>query len=430
MTVHAIGAEVSHRNAAVSSRAGGPGSTGRRAGHRRNGGREQFDAILSDPPTADGRKDRAAPVAGPADDAPLSPDLKLRIMGRYWRHLLAMEQRDPWQPRTRALAREMLREDPSRPVDAAFEAQGRAQIAVVIPTKNEAEHIVEAVRNALLLGAEVFVLDSGSTDGTQGLARLAGATVVERRFTNYSEHKNWGLDNLPMSAPWVFILDADERVTPELRRHIHTAVNSPASADGYYINRVLLFMGQTVRHGGLYPSWNLRLFRRGMARYEERAVHEHMVCRGEVRHMAGEMLHIRTEPIATYIAKHVRYADLESGEWVKRITGEGGGEKPAILFRRALAWRQWLKREVWPYVPARPAWRFLHMFVVRLGVLDGRAGWHLALLMASYEHMISVLYREKLARLGEPLGPVAPQRRAVIDQRRGAPPAHAEPARA
>ena len=92
-------------------------------------------------------------------------------------------------------------------------------VAVMIPTFNEADHITQAVSNALLLGP-VFVLDSFSTDGTQDLARRAGATVVEHAFVNYSHLKNWGLDHLPFGSEWVFILDADERITPSLRREV------------------------------------------------------------------------------------------------------------------------------------------------------------------------------------------------------------------
>src|SRR5437762_3342251 len=93
------------------------------------------------------------------------------------------------------------------------------RVDIMIPTFNEADHIVETVANARELG-EVYVLDSLSTDGTQRLAREAGATVVERAFTNYADQKNWGLDHLPCTGDWVFILDADERITPSLRAEI------------------------------------------------------------------------------------------------------------------------------------------------------------------------------------------------------------------
>ena len=271
---------------------------------------------------------------------------------------------------------------------------GPPRVEVLIPTLNEAEHITEAVANARLLGP-VFVLDSFSTDGTQALARAAGATVVEHAFVDYASQKNWGLEHVGLTAPWVFILDADERITPALREEVLRKTEAGPEV-GYYVNRLLIFMGQTVRHGGLYPSWNLRLFRRGRARYEHRAVHEHVVCDDPTAFLRAGMLHIRRESMTRYLEKHIRYADLESDEWVKWRLGESTGAPAASLFRSHLRYRQWLRRHIWPRLPLRPLWRFVWMYFLRLGFLDGRAGWHLARLMASYEYMITLLYKEKM----------------------------------
>lgn len=268
-------------------------------------------------------------------------------------------------------------------------------VDVMIPTFNEADHIAEAVKNALLLGP-VFVLDSFSTDGTQELAREAGAVVMERKFTNYGDQKNWGLDHLPFRGEWIFILDADERITPGLRKEINKTVAARRATNGYLVNRLPIFMGRPVRHGGLFPSWNLRLFRRGRARYEERTVHEHMVCEGKVEQLRECMLHIRRETMARYIQKHVRYADLESNEWFKQRMGESTMESSSSLFSNLLKYRQWVRRQVWPKVPFRPLMRFLYMYFFRFGFMDGEPGWHLARLMASYEYEIGLLYREKL----------------------------------
>lgn len=273
----------------------------------------------------------------------------------------------------------------------------RPRISVMIPTLNEAGHIAEAVGNALQLG-DVFVLDSLSSDGTQRLARDAGATVVEHKFVNYSAQKNWGLDNLPFTGDWVFILDADERITPKLRDEIFATIARPDTATGYFVNRILLIFGQRIRHGGLYPSWNLRLFCRGRARYENRVVHEHMVCDGPTAYMKNQMLHIRRESIAQYITKHIHYADLESDEWVKLKLGGSHVAQAKHLFKDILRYRQWLRRELWPRMPMRPFWRFFYMYILRRGILDGRGGWHMARMMACYEYMISLMYRDKLQR--------------------------------
>lgn len=286
------------------------------------------------------------------------------------------------------------------------------QIEVLIPTLNEAAVIRDTVENARKVGP-VFVLDSCSTDGTQQIAREAGATVVEQKFLGYARQKNWGLDNLPWKGQWVFILDADERITPRLRAELFRAIASPEAADGYFVNRVVLFMGRPIRHGGLYPSWNLRFFRRGKCRYEDRSVHEHMVCDGPTRYLREEMLHIRGESVHEWVRKHIRYADLESDEWVKLRYGQEAGASAERLFTRTMKYRQYLRREVWPRTPFKPMLRFVYMYFLRLGILDGAAGLHMAMMMTAYEYMIELLYRDKLNRveaglLPRPGSPAAP----------------------
>lgn len=271
-------------------------------------------------------------------------------------------------------------------------------VEVMIPTLNESANIVEAVKNAQQLGP-VYVVDAGSTDSTAQLARDAGATVMQFDGNGYARQKNWGLENLPFRGQWVFILDADERITPALCDEIRRIVASQPKHDGYFVNRLLLFMGRPIRHGGLYPAWNLRLFRRGRARYEDRSVHEHMICDGPVAYLREEMLHVRRETIEQYIQKHVRYADLESDEWMKWHLGRSQEARAGALFKDVLRVRQWVRREVWPRLPMRPMWRLVYMYFVRLGFLDGRAGWHMAWLMANYEYMIGVFHEEKLENL-------------------------------
>jgi glycosyltransferase involved in cell wall biosynthesis len=285
------------------------------------------------------------------------------------------------------------------PLGASAQQQ-RGLIEVMIPTLNERSHISETVRNALKIGP-VFVLDSFSTDGTQELARAAGATVIEHRFENYSRQKNWGLDNLPFKGEWVFILDADERITPELADELKRASTdaSAGAARGYFVNRIVIMMGRAIRFGGMLPSWNLRFFKRGSCRYEDRSVHEHMICDGPTAYLRSKMLHIRRETIGEYITKHIRYADMESDEWIRMRVGRDNAARARHLFRDLPKYRLYLRRDVWPYLPFKPFIRFVYMYFVRLGFLDGAAGWHLASLMASYEYMIKLMYEEKLQRL-------------------------------
>ncbi len=276
----------------------------------------------------------------------------------------------------------------------------RPLIDVMIPTFNEAMHIRETVENAKKVGA-VYVLDSFSTDGTQEIARQAGAIVLEHKFENYSRQKNWGLDNLPWGGKWVFILDADERITPQLSRELKDVATGGTDAVGFFVNRVVIMMGRQIRHGGLFPSWNLRFFRRGLCRYEDRSVHEHMIANGRTDYLKNLMLHIRRESISEYLSKHIRYADLESDEWIKQRLGHGKEAQARSLFKNILKYRLYLRCDIWPRMPLRPVLRFFYMYFARFGFLDAKAGWHLAMLMASYEYMITLLYKEKMHRFKE-----------------------------
>src|SRR5438105_120057 len=140
-------------------------------------------------------------------------------------------------------------------------------LSVLIPTRNERNNIGECIASVLWCD-EIVVVDSGSRDGTAELARATGAHVVEFRWNGqFPKKKNWALENVPWKNEWVLILDADERITSELAVEIQQALRS-SNADGFFIDRRFMFHGRWIKHGGYYPSWNLRLFRQAKGRYE------------------------------------------------------------------------------------------------------------------------------------------------------------------
>jgi glycosyltransferase involved in cell wall biosynthesis len=286
----------------------------------------------------------------------------------------------------------------------------RAPVDVMIPTYNERMNLPHAIASVREWANNIFVLDSGSTDGTQEIARQLGAVVVEHPWEGYARQKNWGLDNLPLESPWVFILDADEAVTPELRDELTRLCGRPVASvneAGFYINRYLMFLGKRIRHCGYFPSWNLRLFKRGQARYEDRPVHEHMKVNGPVGYLKGLMSHEDRRGLEFYITKHNWYSTLEAQTLVR---GEGkDGVKPS-LFGDAVQRKRFLRARILPYVPARWLARFLWMYVVKLGFLDGLTGLHFCLFISSHE-LFSMLKARELRRRG---GPVIPPDRSTI----------------
>jgi glycosyltransferase involved in cell wall biosynthesis len=245
----------------------------------------------------------------------------------------------------------------------------------------------------------VFVVDSGSTDGTQEIARSHGATVVHHAWSGYARQKNWGLNNLPLQAPWTLILDADEVITPEVREKLVEIAAKPVDTvreNGFFINRMTYFLGRPIRHCGYYPSWNLRFFKRGKARYEDRVVHEHMIIDDPVGYIQTPMLHDDRRGLEHYVAKHNRYSTLEA----KALYSEMQGEQmtPAAKLPRETNTRRWLKRNVLPHVPMPWLWRFLYMYVFRLGALDGQAGLEFCKFISMYDYLV-VLKLRSLRRM-------------------------------
>ncbi|MCC7205223.1 MAG: hypothetical protein IT441_09095, partial [Phycisphaeraceae bacterium] len=153
-------------------------------------------------------------------------------------------------------------------------------------------------------------------------------------------------------------------------------------------------MNRPLRHCGYFPSWNLRLFKRGMAKYEDRLVHEHMLVPEPVGYIHEAMFHNDRRGLEHYIAKHNRYSTLEAqslwAEIVASRTGTLAKESLPADARR----RRWLKQHVLPRIPAPWVWRFLYMYIFKLGILDGRTGIEFCQFIAMYDFMVSLKLRE------------------------------------
>lgn len=266
----------------------------------------------------------------------------------------------------------------------------RANIEVLIPTFNEEINLPHALRSVVGWVDAVHVLDSESTDRTREIAKEAGAHVVVQKWLGYARQKNWGLDNIPFNSDWVFILDADETITPELRDELlELAARQPESIreSGFYVNRLTYFMNKPIRHCGYFPSYNLRFFKRGRARYEDREVHEHMVVDGPTGRLKRLMTHEDRRGLEHFIAKHNRYSTLEARQTLKDMRGKAS---EAVVLERGVAVRRWLKRHVQPRLPFAAMWRFLYMYVWKLGVLDGATGLRFCLFISTYDFFISL----------------------------------------
>jgi (heptosyl)LPS beta-1,4-glucosyltransferase len=232
------------------------------------------------------------------------------------------------------------------------------QLAVVILTKNEARHMGDCL--AMLDFADrVVVSDSYSTDGTVEIAQRAGAEVLQRPFDNFASQRNAALE--AVDTEWVFFVDADERIPPELAAEVRRViVEQPAV--GWWVPRHNYIAGQRVRFGGFYPDYQLRLLRRGYARYDPaRPVHEVVMLDGPAGHLENVMIHYNYDTWAQFHAKQRRYARLEGQALRQR------GIKP------------------WPHKFIRYPWReFWRRYVKLQGYRDGWLGLKLAVLLGYY----------------------------------------------
>ncbi len=261
-----------------------------------------------------------------------------------------------------------------------------AHVSTIIPTLNEELHIGRAVQSAVPLGP-VFVVDAGSRDHTRAIAESLGAAVHEHPWSGYADQKNWALEHLPVATPWVLFLDADEYLSPELREEIRRAVRS-ASCDGFYMPRQNIFLGRVLRHAWWYPDYQLRLFRTGKGRFEERLVHEHVEVNGRVGFVRNPLMHENLKGIAAFLERHVRYAALEAQEILKARARQTTTQRTGRLLGSWPERRRWLKLRVWYRLPWRPAIRFAWMYFWKRGFLDGRQGLVYCQLLAAYEAMI------------------------------------------
>jgi glycosyltransferase involved in cell wall biosynthesis len=284
------------------------------------------------------------------------------------------------------------------------EANARLPLSVLVPVKNEAANLRECL-GRVSFADEIVIVDSASTDGTQEIAAAAGARVVQFAWNGkFPRKKNWALENISWRHEWVLIIDADERITPELEREIRSAIRR-VDVDGFYLNRRFWFLGGWINHCGYFPSWNLRLFRHRLGRYErietnggvqagDNEVHEHVLLDGRTEYLSAPMEHYAFPDIATFIEKHNRYSTWEVA--AREQLREYGGQRTlrAAPFGTALERKRWLKM-IAMRVPFRPALRFLYHYVWKQGFRDGYRGWVLCRLLAWYE-FVSVVKRREL----------------------------------
>jgi glycosyltransferase involved in cell wall biosynthesis len=277
-------------------------------------------------------------------------------------------------------------------------------LAVVVLTYNEELNLPHALASVAGWADEVFVLDSISTDRTQAIAREARCTVAERHFDDYARQRNYALDHLPIRSEWILFLDADEWLPDAIKDEIAGLISRNPIEDGFFLNRRFFWMGTWIRRG-YYPSWILRLFRRGKGRCENRAVNEQIIVDGRVGYLEHDFVHEDRKGVGDWIAKHNGYATREARELLRNLPADRHGEADARFFGSQAQRKRWIRHRLWNRLPplVRPFFYFLHRYVLARGFLDGKAAFIYHVLHALwYPFLIDVKYLEmKRARRAE-----------------------------
>ena len=271
---------------------------------------------------------------------------------------------------------------------------------VMIMTLNEEMNIAGAM-DSYPSGTPIVLYDSYSTDATVDIARARGAKIVQRKFDNWSAHQNWGAANIDFGSPWVIYADADERMTSGLWREICERVETPGDFAAFEMRRQDMFMGTWIKHSSFYPCWFVRLYRPDRVRWE-RLVNPVAIVAGKTGRLQGHFLHYPfSKGTAAWFERHIQYAEFESRELLS-----SRAEK--IDWRRLIGGdpqdrRRQLKR-LFYRMPARPAIKFMVLYLLRRGFLDGRAGYNYARMQAIYEVMIQLrIMEERRKARGEPV---------------------------
>lgn len=213
-------------------------------------------------------------------------------------------------------------------------ASGPSTVSCVVITKNEEANIQDCL-NSVRWTDELVVVDAESCDKTVELARACGAKVSVRPWPGFGLQKNFGMAQA--SSDWILILDADERVTEELRGEVKIclAVWKPGAPVAYRIPRRNFFYGAWVQRGGVYPDYQVRLFRRGTARYNDVAVHENLIVDGEIGTLAGHLDHYTERRIRDHFKKFGLYTTLAAQEKAKTVQMVGWTD---LVFRPLVVW--------------------------------------------------------------------------------------------
>lgn len=252
-------------------------------------------------------------------------------------------------------------------------------ISAIVLTFDEDRHIRDCLES-IKWCEEIWVVDSFSTDRTLEICQEYTTKIVKHPFENFAKQRNWSLDNLPLSGEWVLLIDADQRITPELRDEIVSRLRQDEGRfAGYYIPKRQYFWGQPLRFGGTSPLYDIELFRKGRGRFQEdRIVHECLVLDGKAGFLKQPKIMIAKDSLFEYINRVNWYSNLEAIRMLE--TGQQLYTTSSVSYSR----KNQVLKFVFKYLPLKPIVNFLFLYIVQQGFRDGYRGFLYAVMQSFY----------------------------------------------
>ncbi len=266
-------------------------------------------------------------------------------------------------------------------------------VSIFIQTLNEEDNLPICLKH-LSFSDDIVVLDSFSSDRTEEIARAAGARFYQRKYDGRAANQNWAVQNIKFKHPWVYYSDADEVVPDELRDEILRLTSDLGRPEVLFRLRFKhMFMGRWMRHSGMYPTWVPRLFRPERIRWE-RPANPIAIVDGPEGKLEHHFLHFSfRRGMNDWFAKHNKYSTYEAGETIKELADPTFAWKD--LWNSEPALRRVALKKLSFRMPARAMIKFIYMYILRFGFLDGLPGLHFCLLQSFYEYQIVLKVREQ-----------------------------------
>ncbi len=266
-------------------------------------------------------------------------------------------------------------------------------ISIYILTYNEEIDIAPCIESALI-SDDIIVIDSLSSDRTIEIASQYPVTIEQHKFESHGKQRTWMLEQVPCKHEWIYILEADERMTPDLFKECLQATKNDRDIIGYYVAERVMFMGSWIRHCTQYPRYQMRLFKKGKVWFTDFGHTEREVCEGKTSFLKQTYPHYTSgKGISRWLDKHNRYSTDEAKETIFQLE-QGKIHWGDLLFGSSEIEKRRALKDLSMRLPCRPLIRWFYMYFILGGIWDGRAGFSWCILQAFYEYLIILKVRE------------------------------------